>query len=297
VAVGWWAYVAAGSAPDAAAGAWVTIPVLVAVLSRKGILPLHLWLPGFFERGPFRLALLWSMPQAGVYLAARILLPSASAAAIGVLAWLSLATAVYAAGLALVQTDARRWFGYFFMSQSALVLVGLGRMTTLGMTAGLTLWLAGSVSMTGLGLVIWALEARRGRLTLDAPHGGFAQTPHLAVCFLIMGLTSVGFPGTLGFIGQELLVDAVLEQRSFAGAVIMTAIVCNGITMLRVYGLLFCGKASRGQHGQRMRLRERIGVLVLAALVILFGIAPQGIVRTREAAATRILAAEPAERE
>jgi ABC-type dipeptide/oligopeptide/nickel transport system ATPase component len=33
----------------------------------------------------------------------------------------------------------------------------------------------------------------------------------LAVCFLLTGLASVGFPGTLGFVGSEMLVDGAVE--------------------------------------------------------------------------------------
>ena len=38
---------------------------------------------------------------------------------------MSLVTAVYAAGMAVVQREARRFFAYLFLSHASLVLVGL----------------------------------------------------------------------------------------------------------------------------------------------------------------------------
>ena len=36
--------------------------------------------------------------------------------------------------------------------------------------------------------------------------------PVLAISFLSMGLACTGFPGTLGFVGQELLVDGAVTR-------------------------------------------------------------------------------------
>jgi NADH-quinone oxidoreductase subunit M len=48
-------------------------------------------------------------------------------------------------------------------------------------------------------LSLRALEARHRRLSLAGFHGLYEHTPALAVCFLLTGLASVGFPGTFGF--------------------------------------------------------------------------------------------------
>ena len=58
-----------------------------------------------------------------------------------------------------------------------------------------------------------ALEARYGRLSLDGFHGLYQHSPALAVGFLLTGLASVGFPGTLGFVSTELLVDGAVEAN------------------------------------------------------------------------------------
>ena len=42
-------------------------------------------------------------------------------------------------------------------------------------------------------------------------HGLYEHTPGLAALFLVTGLASIGFPGTVGFVGAELLVDGIVQ--------------------------------------------------------------------------------------
>src|SRR5262249_718473 len=147
----------------------------------------------------------------------------------------SLATAVYAAGMALVQREARRFFCYLFLSHSALVLVGLGTATALGLTGALCVWLSVSLALTGLGLSLRALQARHRRLSLTGFPGLYEHTPALAVCFLLTGLASVGFPGTFGFWSNELLVDGAVETYPPVGVAVIFAAALSGVALVKVY--------------------------------------------------------------
>src|SRR5262249_23070394 len=90
--------------------------LLTAVLVRSGIAPLHGWLIDLFEQASFGTALLFVTPMVGAYAAVRLVLPAAPDWALHAIAVLSLATALYAAGMALVQREARRFFCYLFLS-------------------------------------------------------------------------------------------------------------------------------------------------------------------------------------
>ncbi len=115
--------------------------------------------------------------------------------------------------MATIQREARRFFAYLFLSHASLVLVGLELHTELSLTGSLCLWFSVILSLGGFGLTLRALEARFGRLSLTDYHGLYEHSPTLAVCFLLTGLASVGFPGTLGFISTELLVDSAVEAN------------------------------------------------------------------------------------
>src|SRR5262249_57882369 len=105
----------------------------------------------------------------------------------------------------------RAFLAYLSLSHASLVLVGLALPTPVSLTGALALWVAVALALHGFGLTLRALEARFGRLSLADFHGLYEQSPALAVCFLLTGLASVGFPGTLGFVAAELLADGAVE--------------------------------------------------------------------------------------
>ena len=202
---------------------------------------------------------------------------------------MSLATAVYAAGMAIVQRDVRRFYAYLFLSHASLVLVGLELQTTLSLTASLCLWFSEILSLGGFGLALPALEARFGRLSLINFHGLYGHSPTLAVCFLLTGLACVGFPATIGFISTELLVDTAVELSPLVGLAVVIAAALNGIAVVRAYLLLFTGARHTLTVTLEIGPRERFAVLTLAALILLGGIFPQPGVTSRYQAVERLL--------
>jgi NADH-quinone oxidoreductase subunit M len=268
---------------------WRLAPLLLAVLIRCGIAPFHCWVTDLFEHDTFGTALLRMTPMIGAYAAVRLLLPSASAEILHTMGLLSLVTAVYAAGMALVQTEARRFFCYIFLSHSALVLVGLETVEPIGLTGALCVWLSTGISLAGFGLTLRALEARHRRLSLRGYRGLYEHTPMLAICFLLTGLASVGFPGTFGFLGTELLVDGAIETYPYIGLGVVVAAAVNGIAVVQAYFKLFTGTRHVSSVPLTVSWREQFAVLTLAALIFAGGLFPQPSVSSRHHAAEEIL--------
>jgi NADH-quinone oxidoreductase subunit L len=104
---------------------------------KSGQVPLHVWLPDAME-GPTPVSALIhaaTMVAAGVFLIARvypILDPSAagvaggSTAALTVVTWVGALTAVFAACIAVAQTDIKRILAYSTVSQLGFMMMGLG---------------------------------------------------------------------------------------------------------------------------------------------------------------------------
>jgi NADH-quinone oxidoreductase subunit M len=266
------------------------VPLLAAILVRCGTVPAHCWLTDWFEHASLGIAMLFVIPLSGVYAAIRLVLPIGPGWVLQSIGLASLFTAVYAAGMATIQRDTRRFFAHLFLSHSSLVLVGLEVHTELSLTGSLCLWFSVILSLGGFGLSLRALEARFGRLPLTDFHGLYEHSPTLAVCFLLTGLASVGFPGTLGFISTELLVDSVVEANPYAGIVVIAAAALNGIAVVRSYLLLFTGARHVSTVSLGLGLRERVAVLTLAALILGGGLIPQPGVASRGRAAEAILA-------
>jgi NADH-quinone oxidoreductase subunit M len=107
-----------------------------------------------------------------------------------------------------------------------------------------------------------------------------------------MGLACTGFPGTLGFIGQELLLDGAVDVFPVMGFAIVIASALTGLAVLRMYFSLFCGRSEVLAHpslrlGSRPREAWTFVALVIALLG--FGLAPRPLVDSRFDASNEIL--------
>lgn len=263
--------------------------ILGAVMIRKGIFPLHAWLPETFEHGRIGPVVLFSAPQIGAYVAIVLLVPRAPVGLLTATGLLALGTSLYGAIAAVAQKDARRAFGYLFISQSALVLAGLECISVEGLTGGLTLWLSSGIAFAALARCLAVLEARRGRLSLDRYNGGYERMPLLASSFLITALAAVGFPGTLGFIGHDLLVSGTVAQYPRTGFLVVVATSIGAIALIRVYFALFCGRLDTGTQ-LRLRTREVVLFTGFSGILLVTGLAPGPILGTCEAVAAKVLA-------
>ncbi len=291
--VGWWLVpVNEAGIPDTSSslaiigGAMLT----AAGLLRSGIVPVHCWMTDLFEKAAFGTALLFVTPMTGAYMIMRIVLPIAPPWALQSIALVSLFTAVYSAGMALVQTDSRRFFCYLFLSHSSLVLVGLELLTPIGLTGALCIWISVGLSLGGFGLTLRAVEARMGRLSLSKYHGLYEHMPTLAGLFLLTGLGSIGFPGTIGFIGMELIVEGAVEIYPSIGTVVVLAAALNGIAILYAYFRVFTGTRHMASISLNARPQERFAVLTLTFLIIGGGLVPQPGVASRYHAAKELIA-------
>ena len=267
-------------------GMWMLV---TAVLIRSGVIPFHCWITDLFENATFGTSLLYVTPMAGAYVFMRLLLPTAPDTALRGIAVLSLFTAVYASSMALVQRESRRFFCYLFLSNASLVLVGLEVVTPIGLTGGLCVWLSVGLALAGFGLTLRAVESRTGRISLADYHGLYEHMPMLAVFFLITGLASVGFPGTVGFVGAELLVEGVVGTYPYVGILVVLASALNGIAVLHAYFRLFTGTEHTASVSLAARLPEKLAVLALTALIIGGGLVPGPGVRSRYHAASELI--------
>jgi len=266
--------------------------IVLAALVRKGIIPFHAWVPEVFDHGRLGPAILFSAPQVGAYMTLILIVPRASPEMLRTIAVLALGTAVYGAALALVQTSARRACGYLFMSQSALVMAGLDCTSVSALAGGLLVWLSAGLAFGGLARCVLVLEARRGRLDLTTYHGGYQRMPLLAISFLAMGLACTGFPGTFGFVGQELLVDGAVDAFPVMGFAVVIASALTGLAVVRMYFSLFCGRPDPlGGSSLRFGLTRREAWTFVALVIALlgFGVAPRSLVDAQFAASSEIL--------
>jgi len=256
--------------------ALVAIGLLTAaVLIRSGCVPVHCWMTDLFEHATLGTALLFVTPMAGAYAAMRLVFPIAPEEALRTIALVSIVTAVYSAGMALVQREARRFFCYLFLSNASLVLVGVELATPIGLTGALCVWVSVVLSLAGAGLTLRAIESRAGRLSLADYHGLYETMPSLAVFFLLTSLASIGFPGTVGFVGAELLVEAAVGTYPVVGMLVVVAAAMNGIAVMHAYFHLFTGASHLTAISMEARWPEWLAVAALSICIVGGGLFPQ----------------------
>jgi len=252
--------------------------VLMALLVRLAIPPFHGWLPVLLEFAPPSLSLLVASTSVTPFLMARVLWPSAAPMleeARPVLVALGLAGCLYGALLGLVQTHLRRAVGYVLVSQWGGVLVALAVGTVASLDGALLASVALGLTSSALVILAWAIENRTGSASMDEQGGLVAVAPHLAVAFLAFVFAHVGFPGSLAFVAEDLMLHGVLAVHPVIGGFVLGASALNAITAFRAYQRTFLGPrpADAGAITDLVP-RERTVAAVLLVAVMLAGVFP-----------------------
>lgn len=272
-----------------AVGGWL---VTVAVMMRKGLVPFHSWYPALYTGGPLAAALTATIPQVASYTAIRLLVGHADGVGpeLVFLSNAALVTAAYGAALAVVQHDARGLVGHLAMSQSAMVLAGIAATEPMELVGALAVWVSSGLALTGIGLVVWALESRAGRISIDTLQGRFADAPALAVFFLLFGLASLGFPGTLSFVADDLIISGALGAQTHAGVLVILTTVFAGIAVIRGWFRIFGGPVTIDAPRHAILPRERFVFAAVLAIIVGLGLWPGPFVRSLDVVAHSVLA-------
>jgi NADH-quinone oxidoreductase subunit M len=137
------------------------------------------------------------------------------------------------------------------------------------------------IAVLGLLGVCSLLTSRFGVRGVLAPSGLGSLFPELAVCYLVCVLSLVGFPGTLGFIEEEITLGQGLEHHAFLVGIVALALTLNGFSGFRLFARIFYGQPFEGRDPETaLSLRERGVIFLILALIVLNGIAPAFLMRT-----------------
>jgi len=114
----------------------IALLIFCGAVGKSGQVPLHVWLPDAME-GPTPVSALIhaaTMVAAGVFLVARVyplmaatpIGATGTSAALQVVTWVGVITAVFAASIAVAQSDIKRILAYSTVSQLGFMMMGLG---------------------------------------------------------------------------------------------------------------------------------------------------------------------------
>ncbi len=243
------------------------------------IVPFHTWMPDALYSGPIMMSVILGGIKLGTFGFVRFslpLVPDGARAALPVMMCLGLIGILYGAYIALMQTDFRKLLAYSSISHLGYVALGIFALTYQGLQGGVIQMINLGISTAGLFFFAGFLWTRRQTLTI-AEFGGLAKTvPVLSTFLLIMVLSSIGLPGTNGFIGEFLILLGAFKAHWIYGAIGVLGVILGAAYMLWFYERAIFGAVTKPVNERLPDLsgRELAIVLPLVALVFWIGVYP-----------------------
>ena len=248
--------------------------------------PFHTWLPDALVQGPIGMSVVLAGVKLGTYGFLRFsfpLLPEASTneTVVVILMVLGLSAIVYGAIIAIVQADFRRLLVYSSISHLGFVVIGLFALNFQGIQGSLLQMINLGFTTAGLFFIAGFLYDRTGNTLVDQAGGIAAKMPLFATFFLIIGMASIGLPGTNGFIGEFLILLGAFQAHWVYGAVAVT-----GVIFAAAYFLWYYERAIFGPLGEKvpqvlqdLTQRETIIAVSLCVMIFWIGLYPSPFLR------------------
>ncbi|MDR0798717.1 MAG: NADH-quinone oxidoreductase subunit L [Dysgonamonadaceae bacterium] len=265
---------------------WAMALIFMGGAGKSAMFPLHIWLPDAME-GPTPVSALIhaaTMVVAGVYLVAR-LFPVYFFAAPDVLemiAFVGAFTALFAAVIAITQTDIKRVLAFSTISQIAYMMValgvsGYGDHDGLGYMASMfhlfTHAFFKALLFLGAGSVIHAVHSNE----MDHMGGLHKYMKVTSITFFIACLAIAGIPPFSGFFSKDEILAAAFHHQP---VIFWTLWVVAGLTAFYMFRLYFCifwnGKREYSEHHKphESPAPMTIPLIILAVFSVFTGFIP-----------------------
>jgi NADH-quinone oxidoreductase subunit L len=255
---------------------WITILLFIGATGKSAQIPLFTWLPDAMA-GPTPVSALIhaaTMVTAGIYMIARSnVLFTLSPATLNVIAIIGVATALFAALIALTQTDIKKVLAYSTVSQLGYMFLGLG----VGAYTGaffhvLTHAFFKALLFLGAGSVIHAVSGEQDMRNM----GGLSGKLKVTYITMFIGTLAIsGIPPFAGFFSKDEILAHAFAHSPILYVLGVIGAMFTSFYMFRMMYLTFSGKF-RGTEEQEHHIHESpanmtIPLIILAVLSIVGG--------------------------
>ncbi len=246
-----------------------------------GIFPFHGWVLPFFSSPRATVFLPVMCIQMGLLFFFRVYAPIVATYNHQSLVFVGIPVVgiLYAALLFFGESRLKRIPGNLYLSHVCLMAISVAGLDATSFTSAILDGVNTVIATLGLLGVCALLHSRFGVRGVLVPTGLGSFFPEIAVCYLVCVLSLVGFPGTLGFIEEEVLLGQAVGHHNLLAAVIAIALTLNGFSSFRLFARVFMGQPGLGQDSETKLLpRERVIIYAIVAVIIVNGLAPSFIV-------------------
>jgi len=254
--------------------------------SLAGVFPFHTWSPDGHASAPTAVSMLHAgvLMKLGAYGVMRVgilMMPEGAIAWLPLVGTVAVVNVVYGALSAMSQRDLKYIIAYSSVSHMGIVMLGAATLTLNGWNGAVYQMFAHGI-MTGLFFALVGLVYERAHSRFIPKMGGFGKVmPGIAVFFTIGGLSSLGMPGTAGFVA-ELLVFLGAWQSAYSWWAIpgIVGAFITAVYVLRAVRQIFWGPGPSNEFHDLSDARgpEWGALWILGAALLLFGCWPSLIV-------------------
>jgi NADH-quinone oxidoreductase subunit M len=191
----------------------------------------------------------------------------------------------------MVQPDFKKLVAYSSVSHLGFVMLGIFALTTESMQGALIVNVSHGISTGALFLLVGMIYERRHTRMIE-DYGGIAKVvPIFSTILTIVALSSIGVPGTNGFIGEFLVLVGSFKTQPVAAVISATAVIFAAAYLLWALQRIIYNTLSKPENEGIKDLNWReIGLLVPLILAIVWiGVYPKPLLEKTEPAARRLV--------
>jgi NADH-quinone oxidoreductase subunit M len=278
---------------------WLFAAFAIAFAVKVPLFPFHTWLPDAYVQAPAAASAVLAgiMAKMGTFGFIRLAMPLFPTAAMqptvrAVLLTLAVVGILYGALLALVQPDFKKLVAYSSVSHLGFVLLGLFALTVQSVQGAILVMINHGITTAAMFLLVGMLAERRHSRLISA-YGGLARSmPLLAAALTLVSLSSIGIPGTNGFVGEFLVLVGAFRSEPFFVLVATIGVVFAACYALWAIQRMIFQPLDKPENAKLPDLNWReLGLLApLLFAIIWFGVNPAPILRRTQTTATAFVA-------
>ena len=277
---------------------WLFGAFFLAFAIKVPMFPFHTWLADAHVEAPTAASVILAgiLLKMGTYGFLRFAIPffpdvALHPTVVTVVVTLAVIGIVYGALVAMVQPDFKKLVAYSSISHLGFVMLGIWALTVQSVEGAIIIMISHGIS-TGALFFLAGMLYERTHTREIAAYGGIARVvPMLAVILSVVSLSSIGLPGTNGFIGEFLVLIGSWGVYPWATAIATTGVIFAAMYLLWALQRLIYNKLDKPENERLTDLTGReLAVLVpLIACIFWIGLYPAPFLRRIEASAQALV--------
>ncbi len=275
---------------------WLWMGMFLSFAIKVPMWPFHTWLPDAHVEAPTigSMILAGVLLKVGAFAFLRIslpILPEASSYFSNYVIILSAIAVIYTSIVAFAQTDIKKLIAYSSVAHMGYVTAGIFSITKIGIQGSLFQMISHGIVSAGLFLSIGLLYERTKSRIMNDYNLLIKTMPIFSVFFVILVLSSVGLPGTSGFIGELLVVIGVFKNFMILGFLISTGLILGAIYMMSLVRKIIFTSSNNITITKTTDLNsvEILLMLFLVFFTLLLGLIPNIILNITEISVIKLL--------